>query len=348
MIYLVKTKNAMTTWYYYKMITDSCNLSFNEDVIAVDGLKGLKRYKVNKRKDLIICGLSTDCFYLWIKGYKNIITWLQGVTPEERAMTGSSRIKIALHNIIEKKACLVSKMLILVSNAQMQHYMTKYRITLKNCCVVPCFNENALIKESFKKNDCLTFCYTGGLVEWQCVDNMLDIYSLIEKELEFKTKLLLLTKEEKKAKQMIEKHGVKNYVCKYVKQEELSDYLKEAKFGFVLRENSVVNNCSTPTKLSTYLANGIIPIYTAFITDFSKMMKSKKYKIELNGLDVCYCSASILDFIKANSNINWDSVYREYETIFSSYYNSSQHVQNLSFCLKKTFTNYGKNSRLDK
>ncbi|MFH4294131.1 hypothetical protein WAJ58_23570, partial [Acinetobacter baumannii] len=55
---------------------------------------------------------------------------------------------------------------------------------------------------------------------------------------------------------------------KYVSLENLDTELLKYKYGFLIRENHIVNNVATPTKMNSYLANGIIPIYLSFIDHF--------------------------------------------------------------------------------
>ncbi|HCH8014075.1 TPA: hypothetical protein NJW72_003719, partial [Acinetobacter baumannii] len=109
--------------------------------------------------------------------------------------------------------------------------------------------------------------YAGSLATWQCVDKTLELYSLIERVLP-NASLTLLTKEKELAETMINNYKIKNYSIKYVSLENLDTELLKYKYGFLIRENHIVNNVATPTKMNSYLANGIIPIYSSFIDDF--------------------------------------------------------------------------------
>lgn len=53
----------------------------------------------------------------------------------------------------------------------------------------------------------------------------------------------------------------------------MTDTLRDVKFGFVLRDDIAVNNVATPTKLSSYLSAGVIPIYSSALKDFYEKTK---------------------------------------------------------------------------
>lgn len=48
----------------------------------------------------------------------------------------------------------------------------------------------------------------------------------------------------------------------------MSEALADVKFGFVLRNDVPVNRVATPTKLSSYLSAGVIPVFSKYLKDF--------------------------------------------------------------------------------
>jgi hypothetical protein len=63
---------------------------------------------------------------------------------------------------------------------------------------------------------------------------------------------------------------LESITLKSVKPEELSYYYKKCHYGFILRDDMVVNAVACPTKLVEYLYYGIIPIVKSpRIGDFS-------------------------------------------------------------------------------
>ena len=49
--------------------------------------------KLDKKEDYIVVDNCKLAIKLWLKGYKNIIIWIQGVVPEERMMMKQARYK---------------------------------------------------------------------------------------------------------------------------------------------------------------------------------------------------------------------------------------------------------------
>ena len=52
---------------------------------------------INKKNDYIVVDNCKLAMELWLKGYKNIIIWIQGVVPEERMMMKQARYKYYVH-----------------------------------------------------------------------------------------------------------------------------------------------------------------------------------------------------------------------------------------------------------
>ena len=99
----------------------------------------------------------------------------------------------------------------------------------------------------------------------------------------------------------------------------------------MIRQDVAVNNVATPTKMSSYLANGIIPIFTNVIGDFKKELKNLTYSIPLdvnnNGIDKL--------FELENKKISSKDVMEEYNTIFSRYYSEDYYIEKISKDLLK-------------
>ena len=74
----------------------------------------------------------------------------------------------------------------------------------------------------------------------------------------------------------------------------------------ITRKDIAINKVATPTKMSSYLANGIIPIFSDIIGDFNKVMGKLKYTVPVGqnyeGLEIFKCIIKKF-FIKARSCI---------------------------------------------
>lgn len=197
---------------------------------------------------------------------------------------------------------------------------------------MPCLNEQ-IHKDSFftdnKYNDNF-FCYAGATVNWQCFEETVALYAKIEQEQQYKNcKLLLLVKNKELAMKYIEKYQVKNFEIDFVTVEELPEKLKKVKFGFLLRQESPVNAVATPTKMATYLSNGIIPIYSKALSGMEEMLKDTKYTIALSNFQDIEAIEPYLD-----RKIDPQEIYEDYKQLFDTVYNREQHIRTMQKVLE--------------
>lgn len=322
---LIKGKNLSVIGYYYQIIIDSLN-KIGIETETVD----CKR-KDFTNFDVVICGELLHFFFRKRKHCKRIF-WFQGVAPEESLMRNSSRFRYVVLSYLEKMVLRNADFFFLVSRAQKEHYEKKYKFKLDEdrCFIMPCFNEQLHSDSFFVPNKYIKniFCYVGSLSVWQCFDRIVKVYRNIEKRLpdaEFR----VYTKEIDEAKRVLNYNQVKHYLVEYVPENLLHDKLKECKFGFVLRDNVVVNNVATPTKLSNYLANGVIPIFSDCILDFAKLADDYKYLLAVNDkLDI----ENIIDV--ASEEISPIEIQEVYSSIFSKYYNPDLYIDKVTMKLE--------------
>lgn len=258
--------NSVVTDAYLRAIGDS----FRRIGYQVEYTRSCASCRGGKR-DIYVVAIAPSAVKLLAKGRRNIVFWAQGVWPEESFARNGSRIRLAVCNFVEKAALSNAKCIFVVSSVQRAHYEEKYSIDLsKKTFVMPCSNE-AFHRESFYvegKYRHPVFLYAGSLAEYQCIDRMLDAFKLAQRVLP-DARLLFYTNQQADAKKLVEERGLNNVVIDYKSQDELSEAIAHAKYGFVIRDDSIVNRVSTPTKISTYIANGIIPVYSSSLLSFA-------------------------------------------------------------------------------
>ena len=267
---------------------------------------------------------------LYVLGYRNIIYWFQGITPEEDYMTYHSILRKMLFTWAEKRAVKYSKYRIGVSTYLFEHYEKKYGIAISkdSVFIMPCFNASSINKQNFynlEKYKNNIFCYAGGMQAWQGFDKIVEIYKHVEERFPnvfFK----VLSKDIEAAKRIIERYGIKNYSIYNVPQDKMDEELSSCKFGFIVREDNIINNVATPTKLGTYVGNGVIPIFTPAIRSFYDMSKKYKYLCCINDNDGSFKEIEAL----MEDEISPDTLYDEYKEIFDNYYNKEKYIQELS------------------
>jgi len=325
----------MTTSYYFNLLRSSFENAFG-DINVVDSLSNLG---ISSKNDVFIVGSVIDAFKLYLKGKKRIVAWVQGVIPEESYMSRASLLRKRILEMIEKYVLKRLTFVIFVSESMKLHYEKKYRIQFQNnYYIIPCFNESSVNREAFfypSKYDNNVFTYVGSLHKWQCFPETVELYREIEERTNYNTHLLVLTPNVEEAKTIISRKGLKSFEVKYVKQIDLSSELCKAKFGFVIRKDNVVNKVSTPTKLSTYLANGVIPIFTNNITDFSKLSEKLTYVLGIEEFNLEKTINIVMR--KMSERILAEHVFEEYSNVFQTYYNTELHVNNLEMMIQDVF-----------
>lgn len=305
---------------YMDIVKRACSFLGDTDTI-------LNGEKPHNKSDYIISDTIQTAFRYFVYGYKNQIVWMQGVVPEESYMRRHSKLRFSVLSYIERIVLKKSKLLLLVSDDMLKHYEKKYKLELRDKSVImPCFNETAIIEEAFseykyKEN---TFLYAGGMAKWQCFEQMVDLYSLIEKA-DNNAMFYVYTFDKDVAESIIRSRNIKNYKVDYAPKANLSSKIKSIKYGFVLREDCVVNNVATPTKFSNYLANGIIPIYCDALRSFADIDSKTKIGIVCNLSDLNMGAKKIIEHTKLN--VNADEIKKKCQFVFDTYYNQDKYIE---------------------
>lgn len=106
----------------------------------------------------------------------------------------------------------------------------------------------------------VVFVYAGGTQKWQKFNFMLDTIKAIKGQIT-NAKFILLTGELDTMRSIVKEYHLEHDVfIDSVPQSELKYYYELAHYGFVLRDDHILNHVSNPTKLSEYLSFGITPV----------------------------------------------------------------------------------------
>ena len=281
-----------------------------------------------KRNDTVVIIRPRDILRL---PKVNLITWFQGIGPEEFRMVNGNSLKSWLGSkileIFDRRALQRSKIAVFVSESMRDFFEKKYKHKTSKAIIIPCYNKNIDAELFFNKEryENLNFVYAGGLSAWQCIDETLLIFKEIVSK-EPSAKLTLLTSEEQKANELINKYALKNVAVDYVKLEHLQKRLSEFKYGFLIRDNNIVNNVATPTKMNSYMACGLLPIYSDVIDDFKTNIHLGEFAVKIQHReDLKTIAQAILDHhaLTVNNKFLLD-VFREN---FENYYNDEKYIR---------------------
>ena len=287
------------------------------------------------REDTVITVKVTSVFRLLKQNKKQkIVLWLQGVQPEEMLCSDTPFAKkIVLYLILrclERLALKKVKGVIFVSDEMLKHYRLKYRWKGDKWFTMPCFNI-MLEEQNFSypnKYDNLSFVYAGSLDKWQCIDDILKTFKAVLAK-EPSSSLMVLTKDSQTVNEKCQSLGIRNVSTKYVPKELIGEELAKYKFGFILRDNILVNRVATPTKINSYMASGVIPIISTCLVDFNSKNGSLKNIVRIDNLRNYESNALRIINFHLSQKIS-DKVLDEYRQVFRTYYNRTFYISSLA------------------
>lgn len=262
------------------------------------------------------------------------INWFQGIVPEENDLLGGPWLRKWLWTLAEYLALHRSRLNIMVSEAMLAHYRKKYHYRKNNFLIVPCYNKQLdhtafSIPSKFEKPN---FVYAGSMATWQSIDKTLMVFREIEHRLPEAT-LTLLTGQQKEAQQLINKYGIKNVTVKYCPLDQLDEELKEYKYGFLLREDHIVNRVATPTKMNTYLSAGIIPVYTNVVDSFEQHIDLGKYALKFSAAASASEIAEGILLFEEQNDIDPGNILQVYAATYKEYYNDLFYLEKIKAAL---------------
>ena len=272
-----------------------------------------------------------DAVPLLIRGYNNVVMWFQGIEPEESYMSHQSKFRFHILSYLEKYVLKKSIFRFFVSKEMLSHYEEKYNLKMETGTYycMPCLNTgiHSIAFKAENKYENNYFAYVGSMAVWQKFEETVKIYKEIEELGMRNTKFFVFTGDKEKAIEILNKNEVKEYSIDFVSNDELPKALESIKYGFIIREDTAVNRVATPTKISTYLSCGLIPIYSSCLIDFGNIAQNMKYVICCDK----FLKEKLSDFNK--NIIDPNDIFAEYNNIFETYYSEMEH----SKCIKQLF-----------
>lgn len=201
---------------------------------------------------------------------KKVTLDLHGSVPEELSYQGQI-LQSVIMSLVETRAFNVASNFIFVSEEMHDYYAKKYSIIRdKICRIKPIYSSNVLfepeptlvnnlrIKLGISMDDTVLL-YSGNLQKWQNFDLMVET---IYRNRNNNYYIIILTGDEKGAKKILNKYDLGNMRClvRCVSPQDLSAYYALAHYGFILRDEHILNKVASPTKMIEYLYFGLMPI----------------------------------------------------------------------------------------
>lgn len=297
-------------------------------------LKGYYWHVVHKISDIkspnVIVTITERYFFLAKVFFPKTKTiyWAQGIGAEEARMSESrlkGNLRYHFRLITEKLAVRQSSILCCVSDRMKKYFEDIYHYNnQENCLVMPCYNNNLSSEFNITRYLKPTFVYAGGTSVWQGVDFMLEVFLKVQKQIP-ESRLIICTEDQKTFEQKIINLGIQNYEIKYVPVDNINHELSQYKYGFIIRDNHIVNQVATPTKMNTYLASYLIPIFSEAVDDFKRNIKLGQYTIMATlPLNSDELAKTIVKF--ENSDIDFSNYQSMVKQVFQSHYSDESYL----------------------
>lgn len=227
----------------------------------------IRTRKIYSHSILAVDGLE---FLFRVPGIKKIID-VHGVVPEEFRYQGEEHS--AQHFDEIERVIIKNADTIIVVSEQMRHHLeSKYPGKIKGKFIFLPIIQDILpvVSGNLPNHEKPVIVYAGGTQKWQQVPKMVDAMVRTGTQYEYRfycpdpERLRAMLPESLRDSQSLE-IGSKT-------PEEILQVYRECQYGFVLREDIIVNQVACPTKLMEYLASGIVPIVESEnIGDFKRM-----------------------------------------------------------------------------
>jgi glycosyltransferase involved in cell wall biosynthesis len=210
---------------------------------------------------------------------KNTIYDFRGLVSYENFNENKNYLKFFVLYIFEFLAYAFSDIIQCVSE-KMKVELKKMYVINKKINVVPCM-VHANIKRTDSCEKGIKFVYIGNLSSWQMVDTILNLALQIQNEIDSIFTFITFNKSELEEK--IQKTDLLHYKVLTGNNKFVQNSLSIQDFGFLIRDDLMLNRVSSPVKFLEYVSNGVIPIITPYIGDYSDDVSERKLGIIFNG-----------------------------------------------------------------
>lgn len=200
----------------------------------------------------------------------HVIFDAHGIVPEELAQEGhpwAARVLAAAERMVLRRC----NTLVCVTHSMLSHFQSKYgaragreEIILP---ILPQVGDGTTAEQALQApRDARSVIYAGGMQVWQNVDRM-----LAAAQAQPALKYTFLTGNTQRFAARLTATGLRQCDCRAVPPEKVKDFYLAHEYGFILRDEVLVNRVACPTKLVEYLYWGVIPIViTPRIGDFDE------------------------------------------------------------------------------
>ena len=272
------------------------------DAIVVPMFPGVKRWRMNVitlriifmfvRPQSVICRGLFAC-NLAFRCSKKVIFDARGAYYPEFSEYKLVDDPSFTENIkkLERNAITKANKCLAVSAALVQYWKDFYHLDAwAKTRVIPCTLGDAHTTHSARtltraeigfSEDDIVMVYSGSSAGWQSFDFLFTFLVKCFQQND-KIKLLFLTNKNDFSGTVLQPYA-NRIVTTWLKPSEIPSYLALCDYGLLMREKSVTNKVSSPTKFAEYLLAGCMVLISDEIGDFSSFVRENNCGHVLNG-----------------------------------------------------------------
>ncbi len=157
------------------------------------------------------------------------------------------------------------------------------KIRIHNSNIIPCATDNLftpnketrkLIRDKLNLTNKFVITYLGSAVKYQLPEKMCELVAEIISHIP-KAHFLVLTHDRDTFYKFIDQAGISEdkYTIISLEHDKVFEVLQIGDIGLILRDDSIVNIVSSPTKFGEYCLCGVPIIITNYVGDYSKSVQ---------------------------------------------------------------------------
>jgi hypothetical protein len=256
-----------------------------------------------------------------------IVHWFQGIEAVERRFLHKGWRgwgRWVLWSLMERVLLRHARVKLFVSQ-QMRDFLGDTARPGQASLVIPCYNVSLgdIASSDPDRYRRINMVYAGSMYPWQCVRQSLQAYKAV-REIKPDAAMTIFTREVDFARDICSEMGLEDVNIEAVSPTELMERLKEFGFGFILRDAIAINEVSTPTKFSSYLGAGVIPVLTKATPALVAMTSDVPFQITvLAPGDSEAIAERILEVSRAAPRPK--DVASSFRTVFDKYFDDALH-----------------------
>ncbi|PUE08621.1 hypothetical protein B9Z51_06630 [Limnohabitans sp. T6-5] len=261
-----------------------------------------------------------------------IVHWFQGLEAVERRFLHKGFRgwwRWVLWTLMERVLLRRARLKLFVSQ-QMRNFFGDIERSGQFSLIIPCYNVDLgdIAASDPNRYRRIHMVYAGSMYPWQCVRESLQAYKVVRQRRP-DASMTIFTREVDYARQMCQDMGLESVRVETVSPAQLLERLKEFSFGFILRDVMVINEVSTPTKFSSYIGAGVIPIMTKATPALASMASMTPFQITVQTPAEANLIAQDVLKISDSSPVP-EMIANSYQKIFQTYFDDSLNRKKIS------------------